>query len=464
MTIEIDTVEQYNTWDVEGEESARAVWAALPIEEAYPVGSQWVHPSRPQPMTIVGYTDSGLSVLVEGNEYPEGNPGSWGRSALDTYGRPWPIPGGVVVATPDSAPDVTEGRTFNRNETVPMGTRVRLVDAGGDSESSANVGDLGTVTYSDGWLLGATMDDGTTTRRNTNRFAFVSTPVVDTPVEAEFPVGYRFHTIEGHDDEEFVVIENVARGIKAQGNVCTGPQWFTEAQVRAATPVMTEEEDKPRAGGPLDGSADTDTTEEETEPVEVPVEPYRPSVGERVVVVTDVDEPDSNGKTAIVLEVRDPSYYQASDWRDMVTNHDYNIRVAYDEGSQYWLVKEVRPLMPATVEEYNAWVAKAVEAAKAEGVTQGQKEGREYAEAKAAEAMERIVESAHDYARRNELCRQFDLFMVENGLPPRETFRRDWEVTLSTTVVAASEESAMESVMESIRNGYLSFDIEPAEE
>ena len=101
-----------------------------------------------------------------------------------------------------------------------------------------------------------------------------------------------------------------------------------------------------------------------------------------------------------------------------------------------------------------------------DGVEAGKREGRKAATAEAAEHMERIVESAHAYAQRNELCRQFDLFMVENGLRPRDTFTRDYTVTFNETISATSEEQARELVMERLLNNeaYYNFDIEESEE
>lgn len=62
-----------------------------------------------------------------------------------------------------------------------------------------------------------------------------------------------------------------------------------------------------------------------------------------------------------------------------------------------------------------------------------------------------LVDSAHEWADDNNLCREFDRFMLRHGLPTRE---RDYEVTVSVTmcatvtisVTATSEEGARDGV------------------
>lgn len=89
-------------------------------------------------------------------------------------------------------------------------------------------------------------------------------------------------------------------------------------------------------------------------------------------------------------------------------------------------------------------------------VQEAVREARNEVERKWARIMERLNDSAHEYARDNSLCSEFDNFMSEHteiGLSPRE---RDYRVQvpiegyITVSVSASSEEAAEEQAVNSV--------------
>lgn len=339
--------------------------------------------------------------------------------------------------------------------TFNVGDRVRLTDAGGDSFSSAVVGDIGTVRHAGERTLTVTMDkDGHETQRNVARWEKVTeedTPELTEaqkrevwaalPIAEAYPVGSQWHHSSYGDTIHTVVSHVGARTLMMRDeNTGVMTEWPRGALDLYGTPVS-----------PVPPTPDPSASDALAEPTEAPTEPYRPTVGDRVIVTNDPDQPANNGKPAEVLEVRERTY---------------PIRVKYDDGSGYgsWWVKEVKPELPATPEEFHAAIAAAVEKATEEAKREGRREGRQAATEEAARHLESIVSAAHDYATENNLCERFDEFMIENGLEPRDSYEKTYDVTVTYTVTVTArpddEEAIHEAAMERVNSGWESPEVD----
>lgn len=74
--------------------------------------------------------------------------------------------------------------------------------------------------------------------------------------------------------------------------------------------------------------------------------------------------------------------------------------------------------------------------------------------------VDNLVSEAHAYADENQLCGNFDRFMLDHDLPPRDSFEIEYRVEVERTmryvvyVTGTSEEDAAEQAEERVRNGY----------
>lgn len=112
--------------ELAADREAREVWAALPIREAFPIGSKWRHNSYGmQVFEIAGYSPDGNHLLVKGDD---GITNEWVRAALDSFGTLLDENGNPVNGSLPYIPAV--------------GDRVRVTR---DDDWPANQGQTGTV-------------------------------------------------------------------------------------------------------------------------------------------------------------------------------------------------------------------------------------------------------------------------------------------------------------------------------
>jgi hypothetical protein len=180
-------------------------------------------------------------------------------------------------------------------------------------------------------------------------------------------------------------------------------------------------------------------------------EPWTPALGDKVRVVAVPD--GSWGAPADVVKIGAIGTYRFIDTLDQNRHH----LLRFDNGSEYW-VKEVGPAIPTTEEEFTAALLAATEAGRVEGRREGRRSANEE-----FESWKRMAnETAIQYANDNSLCSEFDRCMLAIGLEPRDSYERNWEVTVTynITVSATSEDDVEEAAMDVIGQGYVSPEVD----
>lgn len=109
------------------EEQQRAIWAELPITDAYPIGSRWTHRSYGATVHEVAGHRGAAEVLVR--DTTTGLENYWPRRALDLHGSPAPS---ATDATPaHNNPTPPAGELVHSVSGIPYGTRVTIVRSQG---------------------------------------------------------------------------------------------------------------------------------------------------------------------------------------------------------------------------------------------------------------------------------------------------------------------------------------------
>jgi hypothetical protein len=135
--------------------------------------------------------------------------------------------------------------------------------------------------------------------------------------------------------------------------------------------------------------------------------------------------------------------------------NDATLRHLVDvDGKGHVWVNHVTPVDATPEATPETFTPEQVAARVAEAVREARQETRAALSREFESWKQTATEVAHRYADENSLCREFDRCMLEIGLEPRDSYRRDWEVTLTLTVTveATDEDEAEESAKESARS------------